>query len=388
MASLRKTTGGSFVACFRFDGRHFQRGLKTKEPDAAEAAKCRIIDRMYKLSSGDLQIPAGIDVGDFIVWGRTPTNGTRNETATAENFTAPTLDAAIDLYLDEHRRLKADSTLNTERTHLCNFTKHLGAKAKLPMDRLNDQHLDAFLEHRELRVEPTTVLKERQTLKLLFAWAVRKKLLRESPARDLRRVQAGRDRNSFRTLEDIEAILERGGLSDEEVAALWECVYLTLAEIGEILSLVRERAKYDFIHPMFAVAAYTGMRRSEIVVRLRWQDVNFPGKSITARSRKQSRQQTETTREIALHPKLEQILRDYQVSRPKGQHVICDADAFSPLTVHQAHDHFQATLKGTRWEQKMPSGKQKVIIGFHTFRHSFASNLAVEAAGWDTRRLR
>jgi integrase len=37
------------------------------------------------------------------------------------------------------------------------------------------------------------------------------------------------------------------------------------------------------------------------------------------------------------------------------------------LTLSEAHCHFKRTLKGSKWER---------IKGFHTFRHSFASNLA------------
>ena len=142
--------------------------------------------------------------------------------------------------------------------------------------------------------------------------------------------------------------------------------------------MVKERARFDFIHPMFCIAAYTGMRRGEIVTRLQWRDVNFGAKTIAARSRKQSRQEEETSRDIAMHPELEEILKAYQVRRPKGQCVICPADTLLPLSVHIAYSHFKETLANTPWERELPSGKKKIIIGFHTFRHSFASNLAMQ----------
>lgn len=84
-----------------------------------------------------------------------------------------------------------------------------------------------------------------------------------------------------------------------------------------------------------------------------------------------------------MHPELEKILREYQLKRPRGQYVICQPGRLLPLTVSEAHDYFQRALRGTRWERMLPSGKKKIVIGFHTFRHSFASNLA--AKGVDQR---
>jgi integrase len=80
---------------------------------------------------------------------------------------------------------------------------------------------------------------------------------------------------------------------------------------------------------------------------------------------------------------LEVILHEHRKSRPEGRYVICHTDTADPLTIHQANNAFHQPLRGTRWEREMPSGKKKIVIGFHTFRHSFASNLAV--AGVDQR---
>ena len=73
------------------------------------------------------------------------------------------------------------------------------------------------------------------------------------------------ERPPFRTLEEIEGIIARKEVGDAEVEALWECLYLTQAEIGEILFLAKERGQHDFIHPTFAIVAYTGMRRGEML---------------------------------------------------------------------------------------------------------------------------
>jgi site-specific recombinase XerD len=377
MASLRRTRSGKFIACFRFAGQQHQRALKTEAADAAQAALGAIVNRIYKLTTGDLVAPDDVDIIDFIVWGEAAKR-IKPQPEEEQDQTKSTLEELIPAYLEDQKGLKADSTLGTEQTHLNNLKRYLGPRHKLPVDQITEDDLNAFLKHREEEAEGVTVQKERQTLLAFFKWVARKVHLRSSPAGDLRMVQAGKDRSPFRTLEEVEAILKRGGLSDEETAALWESLYLTGEEIGEILTIVKEEAEHDFIYPMFALAAYTGMRRGEIVRRLRWSDINFSAKTITARSQKQSRQQKETARGITMHPKLEAILRKYQEKRPRGQYVICHAKTLLPLSVHEAHGHFQRTLRGTTWERKLPSGKKKIILGFHTFRHSFASNLAIK----------
>jgi len=379
MASLRKTKGGSYIACFRLNGRQYQRALKTKDGDAADAAMGLIVNRLYRLSNGDLSVPPGADPGDFIVWGEAAVpEADVVEDDTNGNAAMPSVEALVERYLQDQKGLKAESTLTTERIHLGHLKSYLGPRSALSMDQIMADDLDAFLQQREGEVAEVTVLKERQTVKQLFDWAVRKTSLKVSPAIDLRRVQAGQDPDDFRTREEIEEILNRGGLSDNEVLALWKSLYLLPEEIAEILALVRDRAEHDFVYPMFCIPAYAGMRRSEIVRRLRWPDIDYQGKSITARSQKQSRQKKMTSRKIALHPDLERILREYQQKRPKGQHVICFADTLAPLSPHQAHIHFQQPLRGTRWEKELPSGKKKIVIGFHTLRHSFASNLAIK----------
>lgn len=62
----------------------------------------------------------------------------------------------------------------------------------------------------------------------------------------------------------------------------------------------------------------------------------------------------------------------------EGLYAICKPGSVDALTKEQANDAFRRSLQGTRWERKMPSGKKKTVIGFHTFRHSFASNLAAQ----------
>ena len=61
------------------------------------------------------------------------------------------------------------------------------------------------------------------------------------------RIKGDADKKPFRTVAEIEAILARGGLDDAEAAALWDCLYLTPAEIGGLLDLVKSRASKDVL---------------------------------------------------------------------------------------------------------------------------------------------
>ena len=131
---------------------------------------------------------------------------------------------------------------------------------------------------------------------------------------------------------------------------------------------------------MHAIPAYTGMRRGEIL-RVCWSDVEFDHDSILARSKKQSRQKSETARRIDLHPALKGLLLAWRDQRPRGQYVVCERDADVPITEKTATRYFCQPMRGTHW--CLSSKKRWFKVGFHTYHHSFASNLA--ARGVDQR---
>jgi len=61
--------------------------------------------------------------------------------------------------------------------------------------------------------------------------------------------------------------------------------------------------------------------------------------------------------------------------------VLSDGDDVGPLAPAEANRLFRQPLRGTKW--CLSSRRNRFKLGFHTYRHSFASNLA--AAGVDQR---
>jgi integrase len=78
---------------------------------------------------------------------------------------------------------------------------------------------------------------------------------------------------------------------------------------------------------------------------------------------------------------LRAVLLDWRAKRPRGQLVVCEAGSDAPLTSRQTSGRFYGPLRGTPW--CLLSRRDWFKVGFHTYRHSFASNLA--AAGVDQR---
>lgn len=213
----------------------------------------------------------------------------------------------------------------------------------------------------------------------MFSWAVSEGFLAESPAVGLTKISSSGNKDRFRTLGEIEEIIARGGLDEKEQWQHWECLYLTPENIAELLQTVRANQKEDFSHLLHVIPSYTGMRRGEIL-RLRWIDIDFDQGIIVARSRKQSRREAETTRNIDMHPELVRELEVWRKRRARGQFVVCDKTLDS-LEVKQANRSFWQPMRGTSW--CLNGTKNRFKVGFHSYRHSFASNLA--AAGVDQR---
>jgi integrase len=374
MANLAKKNG-VYLARFRYEGKEYKRSLKTSDRKAAEGAMHRVEDALHRLAIRLITVPEGVDPGDFIVSGgaltaRAPALPVR---------VVPTVNEAVREYTDNLGHL-APSNRNTVRGHLRNLLNKLGTKADAPLDTVGPRDLEGFLQARLKERSPTTVSKERHTITQFFDWAVLVNYLPASPSANLTRVKPAGDLPPFRTYQEIEATITRGGLSPRQILRLWDCLFMSPAEIGDLLGLVRKRSIYDVTPILHSIPAYTGMRRGEIM-RLKWSDIEFDQDAVIARSLKQSRQAVEITRRIDLHPELKKILLDWRERRPTGQFVVCDPGIHAPLSSRGTSDRFYYPLRGTKW--CLNSKKDWFKVGFHTYRHSFASNLA--AAGVDQR---
>src|SRR5206468_3528435 len=148
---------------------------------------------------------------------------------------------------------------------LRNLRRKLGPRAEAPADRTGRRDLELYLQARLKERTPSTVHKERDTITSFFKWAVSHGHLDASPAVGLTPIREEVELPRFRTIAEIEEILSRGGLSAAEVDGAWDCLYLTPAEIGDLLRTVRERADADFGYLLHAIPAYTGMRRGEVL---------------------------------------------------------------------------------------------------------------------------
>lgn len=371
MASLSRH-GDVFHIRFRFRNRSYRRTLKTEAAQDAQGALHVVGKTIHQLRLGLLQVPPGLDPGDFIVSG-----GTLRPTVSLKQATTRELTA---LYLKAEQQRISESFVSSKQTHLNHLLEFLAKRADQPTRDVSEDDLRRYRDLRCGKVQETTVNKELVTLKHLYEWAVAEKYLEQSPAAGLVLFKCEVDRDRFKTVAEIEQILERGGLSEQEQLNVWDCLYLTPQEIAAILSIVQANAVDDISFLLHAVPAYTGMRRGEIL-RLRWTDVDLEKAFLIARSRKQSRTKREVQRQIELHPDLQKELLTWRKRHPKGQLVFCNAATLEPLPKGHANQRFWQPLRGTTW--CLDRAKNWYKIGFHSYRHSFASNLA--AAGVDQR---
>ncbi len=118
--------------------------------------------------------------------------------------------------------------------------------------------------------------------------------------------------------------------------------FLSKVEVNTVL----DNAKDETLHPMIATAVYTGMRLGELL-RLQPEDIDFTRKTVTVMISKSKK-----FRVVPLHPELEKTLKS------KGA---------VPFDFTNNRRVFGRIKK----KSKLPN------IGWHTFRHTFASQLVM-----------
>src|SRR5262245_18009782 len=240
MANLGKKDG-IFHIRFRFRGKEYKKSLKTGDEGAAEAARHVVELTLHRLLTGQARVPDGVDPGDFVVSG-----GTLLQAAEPPKAALPSTRLLAQEYATSVKDLLAPSYHYSQAMHLRHLLRHLGALADAPCDRVAFRDLDGYLKKRLAERNANTAERERITLFQFYKWAVQQGYLPVSPAAGLAPIKGGEDRPPFRTIAEVTRIIERGGLTEEEMLDLWECLYLSPKEIAGLLATVRANARVDY----------------------------------------------------------------------------------------------------------------------------------------------
>jgi len=100
--------------------------------------------------------------------------------------------------------------------------------------------------YRSKPIRPDTVRKEVATLRLTWNWGVSRGHLQGAAPTNGLTYPKTEQKPPFMTWNEIQRIIKRGGLSVEQEVGLWESLFLTTAEIEEVLDHVRKMTQPCF----------------------------------------------------------------------------------------------------------------------------------------------
>ncbi len=316
MASLEHdAASGRFRLRFGYGGRPHKRSLTTTDEAEARAVLGRVEKTIRLIERGRLVMPPDADPGSFIL-----SDGKLNGKLAPPK--AVTLSELFKLYRTElGSGAKEPSTLEGEGTHIKHILRHL--KPPTVVQTLTVSDLQGYVDKR-LRdkwhgkvIRPDTIKKEVTTLRLIWNWAADQGyLVGPAPTSGLKYPKIDQ-KPPFMTLEQIQRIIDRGGLNANQIDELWDSLFLAVVQAQEVRDHVLEHARHDFIFPMFVFAAHTGARRSEIV-RSRIDDFDFDARMALVREKKKSREKSLTYRKLPMTDLLVDTMTNWFSKHPGG----------------------------------------------------------------------
>ena len=289
----------------------------------------------------------------------------------------PTIGRLLDEYEGSVQSARNEPTTRmTEAVHLGHFRRLLDLDKVV--QQLTNADLQGYINRRQTekgirggKAKTDTIQKEIETFRAIW----------NNFARSLKVVQTDfkehfgkltfpkrRSKPPFQTFEQIERNIARGGLTDEQKAELWDCLFLDRHQIKEVLDLVKANAvATPWLYPMFVFAAHTGARRSEML-RSQIDDFDFTNGVVQLREKKRDKEAEFTFRHVSISRLLAKVMQEWFHRHPGGRFTLCDESGVG-ISPKGTYYHFEKVLTGTIWE---------VCQGWHLFRHSLASIMACE----------
>lgn len=256
MASLEKRSG-KFRVVFRFGGRKFSRALNTAEPRSAAACLARLEDNLRRVSLGILDMPAEVDPAAFLLSdGRI---GAKPR-ATAALSLQSLFNAFFQSLPAGHLE---PETVSGMKIHERQLVRRLGAAFQIR--RLSLADLQHYVEERAKdkglrgrKVTATTIKKALVTLRSVWNWGVQTGLLEGPfPQKGIKYPKCN-EKPPFQTYAEIERRVK--AMPKAQAADLWDCLFLTSAEVDELLNHVKKHSRHPFVYPLFVFAAHSRTR--------------------------------------------------------------------------------------------------------------------------------
>jgi integrase len=289
MATIEKRRNG-YRLVFWYRGERFQGAIKTRKQSKAEELKKRVEGNLELLLQGRLDYRPGTDDLFTLML----SDGRLN--AKPEAAHPLSISEFFQHYAENRPPSKEKNTAYTEQIHVEHLLRLLGKGTHLAdVPRKLQDYVNARSKEDGLRgdtVSHVTIRKELGTLSSIWnKWGMNRQLV-PGPL-SLRNLEYPKrtEKEPFQTWEQIERRIARGRLSAEQQEQAWGSLYLTLPQIGELLTHVR-KSKFGWAYPMFVFCAHTGARRSEML-RSRVEDFDFDRNEVTIREKKKDRTKKE-----------------------------------------------------------------------------------------------
>lgn len=359
---------GNYYIRFRVLGIRYKKSLRTSDDRAALAAQALIEQTLQLIRLGQLTVPPDVDAGNFVVSG-----GNLQRPTTAKQLKATLEDLLLGFLESSHHGEKAATTRGTDSIH-CKHLLRSCLKGKRLTD-LTEADLQAYIDTRKAAgVVGRTIKAELASFR--SAWnnfgVVSRLISKDFRQHFPRRVALPKftEKPRFQPLRDVPKGADR------------RSVYLLPDDVAELLHVVevkgyqaKLRKLYPWVPAAVAFCLFTSFRRSTMR-RARVEDIDFQRSTVVGRITKEDSSYDETERVVPLLPGLENRLNEWLHGRGEegepthpGGSILFTAEPDQQLSPTQAHLGLKCFLEGTRFEG----------LGWHCFRHSFASCAA--AAG-------